>query len=103
MARRQALRIVRAHPIKPAKSTRGVSKQPHECGQNCHTSGETEIACDIVLLPREMYAVQRDRPNGTQTVVIAESFACRNKQAAALVMRRFEQFLAELDGYKLPE
>ena len=50
-----------------------------------------------------MYAVQRDRPNGTQTVVIAESFACRNKQAAALVMRRFEQFLAELDGYKLPD
>ena len=41
--------------------------------------------------------------DGARLSVKTDSLRCRNKQAAALVMRRFEQFLAELDGYKLPE
>ena len=80
---------------------RGVSKTRHECGSQdtCDTIDE---ACDIVRLRRDQFKPFIRVVGGMTRVQIGESFVCRSKAAAAVVIARVNAVLSELDGYKLP-
>ena len=82
---------------------RGVSIRP-QASSHIDTSGFVDtLACDIVRARcSNLWPVNRVI-GGVRTVELYGRFACRTEAAAALVMRRFEQFLSELDGYKLPD
>ena len=97
----------RAKPVDiargPVDIARGVSIRP-QASSHIDTSGFVDtLACDIVRARcSTLWPVNRVI-GGVRTVELYGRFACRTEAAAALVMRRFEQFLSELDGYKLPE
>ena len=88
---------------KPVDIARGVANTRHECGKNDTHPDDAGLACDIVRVQDRYSKRLKIRGRARLRVRLSESFVCRTEAAAALVMRRFEAFLAELDGYKLPE